>query len=180
MRIARQPPCLDQSWPSASPAACRSVAWRRPLLAALLAVAAIAPAVAEEPAPSLDSIRVEQQTLHAALQANTPAYAGLDADTRQQVLAAQARLFQLIGEHHDIAELRPNDQLRTYNQLQRIKVLLARGEQDVCEQAAIAGTHRQQIACMSQAERDRRAKGARDTLMNRSACTQVECQGGGL
>jgi hypothetical protein len=135
---------------------------------------------ADEPvAPSLDSIRVEQQTLQAAVQANDPAYAHLDAETRQLLLSAQARLFQLIGEHHDIAELRPNDQLRTYNQLQRIKVLLARGEQDVCEQAAIAGTHRQQIACMSQEERDRRVQGARDTLQIRPACTTAECRIGG-
>lgn len=156
---------------------------RRAVATVLLLIAGIACSgigVAEEaPVPSLDSVRVEQQKLQSALQANDPAWARLDADTRQQVLTAQARLLQLIGEHHDIAELRPNDQLRVYNQLQRIKVLLARGDQDVCEQTALAGTHRQQIACMSRDERDRRAKGARDTLMTRPACTTYECQVGG-
>lgn len=159
----------------------RPVSWHAPLLAlGLLWCAAATGVRAQEAAdaPSLDTIRVEQQHIQVALQANDPAYAKLDAATRQQVLSAQARLFQLIGEHHDIAELRPNDQLRTYNQLQRIKVLLARGEQDVCEQTAIVGTHRQQVACMSRSERDRRVQGARDVLTNRPACTTFECQGG--
>ncbi len=131
--------------------------------------------------PDLQQITAQQREIRAGITAGTPAFAYLDDNRRRYVLLAQDRLFELVGERQAITELKVNDQLRVFNQLKRIEALLVNADADgnlVCERTAIAGTRRQQLACMKKSDRERKADSTRDALQIRPACTTSECVGG--
>lgn len=146
------------------------------LLALVLAIPAV---LAQQQATAeLGQIVQQQQRIRAGLQAGAEQYRYVDSFRRRQVYAAQNKLFALAQGHRSLAELKADDQLAVFNALKQIESNLVKSEVDerlVCERTQIVGTRRYEMACMTQAERDRRATRAVETLMNRPACTEPGC-----
>lgn len=148
-------------------------------LSLLLYVAQL-PAFAQDaiPRPQPPEILAQQQQLREALKAQDPRYADVTPFRRNRIYQAQDQVFALAQGHARLDELGADDQLRLFNALELIGSHLGKRNEDahmVCERTAIAGTRRQQMACMQKDERERRADRAVESLMTRPACTQPGC-----
>ena len=144
----------------------------------LLGLQSPAFAQAAKPQPQPPEILAQQQALRGALKSADPRYVGVTPFRRNRIYQAQDQVFALAQGHQRLDELGADDQLRLFNALELIGSYLGKRNEDarmVCERTAIAGTRRQQLACMEQDERERRADRAVDTLMTRPACTQPGC-----
>lgn len=153
------------------------------IVAGLMTCCAISAALAEEPAPgetaqpTIQQILQQQKEIQAALQAGDPAYRYLDPMRRREVYTAQRKVFGQLEGHQDISELSADQQLVVFNALEVIKSTLARrdGDEMICEREKLVGTNRYEMACMTKAERERRAESATRALTNRQACTDPGC-----
>ncbi|GHA87425.1 hypothetical protein [Cognatilysobacter bugurensis] len=151
------------------------------LLAAALVSTPYAIAGEEEPV-RLDQILEEQRSIRGAIETHDSAYQHVSEYRRKRVFEAQDRLFYLAEGRADLGALPPDDRLDVFNQLKKIEALLSAGresERTVCERVAIAGTRRYQTACMTEAERERRAESAKRAMLERAACTTAKCKAGG-
>lgn len=151
-----------------------------PRIGLLLVLALCIPSLFAQPPASagLGEIIQQQQRIRAELQAGAEQYRYVDSFRRRQIYAAQNKLFALAEGHRSLAELKADDQLAVFNALKQIESNLVKSDVDerlVCERTQIVGTRRYEMACMTQAERDRRATRAVETLMNRPACTEPGC-----
>ena len=146
---------------------------------AMPAVLAAEPSSGETAQPTVQQILQQQKEIQAALQAGDPAYRYLDPMRRREVYAAQRKVFSQLEGRQDISELGADQQLVVFNALELIKSTLARREGDemICERERLAGTNRYEMACMTKAERERRAETATQALTNRQACTDPGCLG---
>lgn len=156
------------------------------LIVGLIACCAMSTAMAAEPAtgeasqPTIQQIVQQQKEIQAALQAGDPAYRYLDPMRRREVYTAQRKVFTQLEGRQDMSELSADQQLVVFNALELIKSTLTRrdGDEMICERIRLAGTNRYEMACMTKAERERRADSAKDVLTNRQACTDPGCIGG--
>lgn len=129
-------------------------------------------------ATELPEILAQQKQIQADVKADKGLYPELNPLRKRKVLEAQDQVFKLAEGHAQLSELTVDDQLRLFNALKLIEAYLGKRNEDdhmICERAVIAGTHRPEMACMTRAERDRHAEGAKATLMNRQACTTAAC-----
>lgn len=152
------------------------------LTAGLLLVATLGHAQVgdQEVRPSLAEILVQQREIHAAVQAGSPKYRYLDPNRRRQVLATQKKVFGLLEGRQALRELDADAQLALFNALELIESHLVKRDEDdrmVCERAALAGTRRYTMVCMTEAERRRKADQAKKVLFERAACTTSACFG---
>lgn len=130
--------------------------------------------------PALADILEQQREIQAALQRNDPRVAHLDSFRRSRIKLNQETVFRRAAGYQSIGEMKADDQLALFNALKRIESLMIKRDEDdnmVCERVAIVGTRRYEMACMTRAERDERANGAKKALMERQACTTAGCAG---
>jgi len=142
-----------------------------------VSVAAEVPATA----PTLQQILEQQQQIARLVEQGAPGYGDLDAYRRKQLRDAQDQVFRIFRGHDSLDELSTDDQLLVYNALKRVDAVLHKRDVEdrmVCERAAIAGTRRYQMVCMTEAERRRKRESTRDYLEHRPGCTTQECVGG--
>lgn len=153
------------------------------LVAGLIVCGTMSTTTAAEPAsgeaaqPTIQQIVQQQKEIQAALQAGDPAYRYLDPMRRREVYAAQRKVFTQLEGRQDMSELSADQQLTVFNALELIKSTLARrdGDEMICERIKLVGTNRYEMACMTKAERERRAESATRALTNRQACTDPGC-----
>ena len=136
---------------------------------------------AQATAPAtLAGILAQQREIQAALQRNDSRFAHLDAFRRSRIKQNQETVFRRAAGYRTMEEMKADDQLALFNALKRIESLLIQRDEDdhmVCERVAIVGTRRYEMACMTRAERDERAEGAKKALLERQACTTSGCIG---
>lgn len=147
----------------------------------LLASATQAQVGSPKPAAAVTDILAQQAEIRADLQAGADKYRHVDPMRRSRVYAAQGKVFALLEGHQSLSELRSDDQLAVFNALKLIESHLLKPDEDdrmVCERAALAGTRRYTMVCMTEAERRRKADQAKQVLFERAACTTAGCMGG--
>lgn len=130
---------------------------------------------------SLQEILAQQREIRAAVDASDARYSHLDEMRRSRLRLAQDRIFLLGQQALDDGRLDADAQLQLFNDLKAVEALLVKKDADdrmVCERVAIVGTRRYEMACMTRAERDKRADSARQAMMERAACTTRACMSG--
>jgi hypothetical protein len=144
-------------------------------------VTASAQVGAQKSRASVPAILAEQSEIRADLHAGAEKYRHVDPMRRRKIDEAQAKVFALLGGRQAMSELRADDQIAVFNALKLIESHLAKRNEDdrmVCERVAIVGTRRYEMACMTEAERRRRADQAKKVLTERAGCTTSGCTGG--
>lgn len=145
----------------------------------LLFLSLAAPAAEDgaKPQPTVEEILAQQRQIRADLQAGAEHYRYVEPLERRQVYMAQRQVFQILEGRTSFDGMSADEHIALFNALKRIEAALVKepGDEMVCERTRIAGTGRYEMACMTQRERDRRAKSAKEALMFRPACTSAEC-----
>ena len=79
---------------------------------------------------------------------------------------AQEQISELLAGHATAMELRPDDRITVYNAQERITAILRNNDKDriVCKREAKTGTRLAVTECMTVAEREQRAKVARENV----------------
>lgn len=132
------------------------------------------------PPPTVEEIVAQQTQIRTDLQAGAEHYRYVEPIERRQVYMAQRQVFQILEGRTSLEGLSADEHIALFNALKRIEAALVKepGDEMVCERARLAGTGRYEMVCMTQRERERRAKSAKEALMFRPACTTAECIGG--
>lgn len=133
-----------------------------------------------KPTPTVEEILAQQKQIREDLQSGAEHYRYVEPIERRQVYVAQRQVFQILEGRTSMDGLSADEHIAVFNALKRIEAALVKepGDEMVCERARLAGTGRYEMVCMTQRERERRAKSAKEALMFRPACTTAECFGG--
>ena len=114
----------------------------------------------------LDLIRTQQQQIRSEVQAGKGRYAKMPVPKRDELLAKQSGLLNLIHGKQTDADLSASQQMEAFNTLEWIEATInnAEDERMVCKRETPTGTNRSQKICRTVAQMRAERAGAEELL----------------
>lgn len=129
---------------------------------------------AEAQQPTVRQIVDQQTRLRADVLAQKGAFKDLTQIERDELTGKQDRILRLLADRDDISQLRAEEKIELFNDLQWVSAVVRNAEEDrrVCERSRTVGTNRLQVVCMTAREYREHKERARQSLR-----TAMKCQG---
>lgn len=140
------------------------------LLSGLLLLGLSTSAVASDRALQPQAVVAQQQLIRPDLEAGTGAYAKLTPAKREELLAQQDRLFELLEGKTTAAELDATQRQEIFAAEDAIKATQATTtasadeEPMICKREKILGSHFSTRTCMTKSQRDEERRASREGL----------------
>lgn len=149
------------------------------LLALLIGLASVGTAQAIDKTVGIDagSILTQQRQIHDEAMARKGRYKDMNDAKRNELLANQNTVFDLLNGKTHSNDLADADRVRLFNALEAIEATVnnARDEQMVCEFVKRIGTNRRERMCKTVGQREREREAAERELGVKSGCTSAGC-----
>lgn len=141
--------------------------------ALVLVLAFAIPALASAETLKLEAIRAQQATIRAGVEAHSTApYKELTAPMREELLARQAKVLELINGKQSESELTEEQRAEVSATLAWIDARLKEAEDDrmVCERRTTLGSNRKERVCMTAGQMRAQREAAREQMDRKSIC----------
>lgn len=145
--------------------------------ALILVVAVAIPALASAESLKLDTVRVQQATIRAGVEAHSSApYKELSPPVRGELLDRQAKMLRVIDGKQSESELTEEQRTEVSATLAWIDAKLqeARDDRMVCERRATIGSNRKERVCMTAAQMRAQRDAAREQMDRKGICSDCK------
>ncbi|MEO6263605.1 MAG: hypothetical protein ABIO58_01310 [Luteimonas sp.] len=128
----------------------------------------------------VSEVLAQQQSIRAEVQAGKGRYKAMPSSKREELLARQTKLMQLLDGKQTSSDLTEAQRVEAFNTLEWIEAAINRAEDErtICEREQPTGSHRTVTRCRTVAQIREEREAAEKAVDRRAVCSQGDmCTG---